>query len=360
MRFPTLGDDQSNIDEDRAAEMLYYALDHGVNYVDTAYPYHGGASEEFLGRVLQGSYRKRARVATKLPCWKVEQQDDFDRLLDEQLKRLQRDHVDFYLLHALNEKSWTKMRDLDILSRAERAMAGGRIGHLGFSFHDKLPVFKEIVDGYDNWSLCQIQYNYVDVHYQAGRDGLQYASQRGLGVVIMEPLRGGQLVKQPPPAVARIWQEAGRPWSRVEWALQWLWDQPEVQVVLSGMSTLQQVQENVQAADRSAPGILTTEERTWFDRLREAYLSLKPVPCTGCEYCLPCPSGVAIPKVFEHYNNAVAFDDLRRGRMGYRMLGEERRADKCTACRACEESCPQGIEVSRWMPEIHAHLAEDT
>jgi len=360
MRFPIVGDDRTNIDQDRAAEMLHYALEHGVNYIDTAYFYHGGASEAFLGRALQGSYRGRARVATKLPCGRVKNRDDFDRILDEQLERLQRDHVDFYLLHGLNAESWNSMRKLDILSRAERAVSDGRVGELGFSFHDKLSVFKDIVDGYDNWALCQIQYNYVDVDYQAGRAGLHYAAQRGLGVVIMEPLRGGQLAKEPPPTVAPLWREAGRPWSQVEWALHWLWDQPEISVVLSGMSTLEQVQENVRAASRSVPENLTGEERALFDRLRKAYLSLRPIPCTGCGYCLPCPSGVAIPNVFEQYNNAVAFDDMRRGRMGYRMLNEARRADKCTACHSCEECCPQGIEVSRWMPKIHASLAEDT
>ncbi len=359
MRLPTHGDDPANIDAPKAEAMLRHALDHGVNYIDTAYAYHGGASETFLGELLQGPDRDRAKLATKLPPWKVETAEDLDRVFEEQLTRLDRDSVDFYLLHALNEKSWTKLRDLGVLPWAERQMARGRIGHLGFSFHDKLHVFKDIVDAYDGWSLCQIQYNYVDTDYQAGREGLRYAAARGLGVVIMEPLRGGQLAKKPPPQVAALWEATNRPWSHVAWALHWLWDQPEVSLVLSGMSTLPQVEENVAEAKRSAAGMLTDEERALLGRLREAFRALRPVPCTGCGYCLPCPSGVAIPKVFEQYNNAVVFDDLRRGKLGYRMMDASKRADRCTTCRTCEEQCPQGIEISAWMPQIHDRLAPE-
>ncbi len=359
MRLPTIGDDPANIDTPKAEAMIRYALDHGVNYIDTAYAYHGGASETFLGKLLQGADRHRAKIATKLPAWKVETADDFDRVFDEQLTRLDRDAVDFYLLHALNEKSWTKLRDLGVLPWAERQMAHGRIAHLGFSFHDKLHVFKDIVNAYEGWSLCQIQYNYVDVEHQAGRAGLHYAAQRGLGVVIMEPLRGGQLAKEPPPQVATLWNEADRPWSHVAWSLHWLWDQAEVSLVLSGMSNLAQVKENVVEAGRSGPGILTDEERALLARIREAFRAQRPVPCTGCGYCLPCPSGVAIPRVFEQYNNAVVFDDLRRGKLGYRMMDASKRADRCTACQACEAQCPQGITVSSWMPKIHDHLATE-
>ncbi len=360
MRFPIRGGTTEHIDERQAETMLRYALDHGVNYIDTAYPYHGGASEKFLGQVLQGAYSDRAKLATKLPCWKVERADDFDSLLEEQLKRLRRDRVDFYLLHALNEKSWAKMRSLDVLSRAEKALLDGRIGHLGFSFHDKLPVFQDIVDGYDGWTLCQIQYNYVDVDYQAGRSGLRYAAERGLGVVIMEPLRGGQLAKDPPAAAAKIWREGRHPWSPVEWALQWLWDQPEVSLVLSGMSSLDQVKENIAAAKRSGIGSLADADRALVQRVGQAYRTLRPIPCTACGYCLPCPSGVAIPKVFEHYNSAVVFDDPARGKLGYRMISDDQRADSCTACRRCEEFCPQGIEISRWMPKVHELLAPES
>ncbi len=356
MRFPLRDEDAAHIDEEQAERMLRYALDHGVNYIDTAYPYHGGASERFLGRFLVGSYQDRAKLATKLPPWKVDSADDFDRLLDEQLERLDRDSVDFYLLHALNAESWTKLQGLDVLDWAERAMAQGKFAHLGFSFHDDYPVFREIVDAYDNWSLCQIQYNYMDTDYQAGREGLRYAAARGLGVVIMEPLRGGQLAKEPPPRVAPLWAGAVRPWTPVEWALQWLWDQPEVSLVLSGMSTLGQVEENVTAAARSAVGTLTEDERRMLERIRDGYLELRPIPCTACGYCQPCPSGVAIPRILGLYNQSAMYDDPDRARMGYRMTKEEQRADRCTECGRCEELCPQGISIIRWLQDAHALL----
>jgi len=181
MRLPVLDGDPGKIDEAEAARMLYYAIDHGVNYVDTAYPYHQGTSETFLGKVLQGRYRQQVRLATKLPSWLVESSDDFDRYLDEQLERLQTDHIDFYLLHALNENNWAKLRDLNVLRWAEGAMADGRIRHLGFSFHDKYPVFKEIVDAYDGWTFCQIQYNYMDETYQAGTRGVALRRRQGIG-----------------------------------------------------------------------------------------------------------------------------------------------------------------------------------
>jgi predicted aldo/keto reductase-like oxidoreductase len=209
MRFPIIGSERANIDEPEATRMLYYAIEHGVNYLDTAYTYHDGNSESFVGWVLTGSYRQKVRLATKLPCWKVEVPADFDRLLTEQLARLQTDHIDFYLLHGLDQKSWHKMRDMDVLEWAEGAIADGRIGHLGFSFHDEYVVFQEIVDAYDRWAFCQIQYNYMDVENQAGTKGLRYAASKGLAVVIMEPLLGGRLV-DPPEPIQELWDTAAQ------------------------------------------------------------------------------------------------------------------------------------------------------
>ena len=355
MRFPTLDRDPGHIDEDQATQMVHYALDHGVNYVDTAYGYHKGESERFLGRVLHGPYRDRARLATKLPCWLVKERDDFDRLFDEQCERLQRDRVDFYLLHALNGKTWPQMRDLGVLEWAERAKADGRIGSFGFSFHDEYPVFQEIVDAYSGWDFCQIQYNYMDVEFQAGQRGLRYAADRGLGVVIMEPLRGGVLARPPEP-VAQLFARSTRGWSPAEWALHWLWRQPEVSLVLSGMSTLGQVRENVTSASESALGVLSSEDLTLVEQARETYHRLRPIPCTGCGYCLPCPSGVAIPQILELSNQAAMYADPAAPRFRYRMLPEAERADQCTTCRACEERCPQGIPIAEWLAKAHSLL----
>jgi hypothetical protein len=225
MRLPVIDDDPSQIDEPEAAQMFRYAIDHGVNYLDTAYPYHRETSETFLSRALADGYRARVKLATKLPCWKVEASHDFDRFLDEQLERLQTDHIDFYLLHALDAKSWRKMRDLGVLDWAEKTIADGRFHHLGFSFHDEYAVFQDIVDGYDNWTLAQIQYNYMDEEHQAGTRGLEYAAAKGLAVVVMEPIRGGQLAISPPQRIADIWANAIVRRSPAEWALRWVWNQ---------------------------------------------------------------------------------------------------------------------------------------
>lgn len=355
MRLPILENDPGRIDEPLATQMLHYAIDHGVNYVDTAYGYHRGNSEAFVGRALQGGYREKVRLATKLPCWLVKEQDDFDRYLDEQSQRLQTEKVDFYLLHALNQESWQRMRDLRILERAERALADGRIGAIGFSFHDRYEVFQEIIDAYDGWTFCQIQYNYMDEENQAGRRGLEYAAGKGLGVVVMEPVRGGQLANPPPP-IQELWDSAPRQRSPAEWALQWVWNHPEVSLLLSGMSTMEQVRENIASAERSGPGNLSAEELALIARVRDMYRRLAPIPCTGCEYCQPCPNEVKIPRIFEIYNEAMMYGTPEQARMFYGWLKEEERADRCAACGECEEKCPQDIAIIEWLARVHQAL----
>lgn len=355
LRLPTTNG-KENIDEVEAARMLRYAIDHGVNYVDTAYPYHGGNSEPFLGRALQDGYRDRVRVATKLPSPRVEAWGDFDRYLNEQLERLQTDHIDFYLLHGLRKDWWHKLRDLGVLEWGEEAQRDGRIVHLGFSFHDEYEVFEEIVDAYD-WTFCQIQYNYMDVDTQAGTKGLKYAASKGLAVVIMEPLLGGRLV-EPPERVKAVWNDASVSRTPVDWALQWLWNKPEVSVVLSGMSTMKQVKENVASAEASGIDSLTDAELAMVDGVREVYESLCPIPCTQCGYCMPCPQGVDIPRNFEIYNDGVMYDKPDRARRYYRSLDEEKHADACVACLECEDACPQRIPISEWMVRVHEVLGE--
>ncbi len=358
MRLPTKDGDSSKIDEPEATKMVHYAIDHGVNYVDTAYPYHGGNSELFVGRALQGGYREKVKLATKLPCWLVESAKDFDKYLNEQLQKLQTEHIDFYLLHGLNQQRWPKMRDLGVMERAEKAMEDGRIGHICFSFHDKVEVFKEIVDAYDGWTHCQIQYNYMDIENQAGTEGLRYAASKGLAVVIMEPILGGRLV-DPPQPIQDLWEAAPKKRAPADWALQWLWNQPEVSVVLSGMSAMQHVEENVASAGTSGIGTLTDEELAFIGQVRTKYEELCPIPCTKCEYCLPCPNGVNIPRNFELYNEGVMYEKPDHARTGYTMwFPEPERADQCIQCRECEEKCPQGIPISEWMPVVHQVLGE--
>ena len=357
MRLPTEAGDHTKIIEPEATEMLHYAIDHGVNYLDTAWPYHGGESERLVGRALRGGYREKVRVATKLPTWDVKAAEDFDRFLDEQLEKLQTDYIDFYLLHSLNKGSWQRMRELGITSRGEKAIADGRIRHLGFSLHDQYEVFQDIVDGYDAWTFCQIQYNYMDVEHQAGARGLRYAASKGLAVVIMEPLLGGRLVN-PPDRILQMWDGAPEKRTAAEWALHWLWHQPEVSLVLSGMSAMEQVTQNVESADRSGLGLLSDEELALVDRVRETYRDLCPVPCTKCEYCLPCTVELNIPQLFEMLNSGVMYNELGEARRRYAGLPEDKKADACSKCQECEESCPQQIPISEYMVHIHEVLGQ--
>jgi hypothetical protein len=358
MRLPTLDGDSGKIDEPEATRMIRKAIDAGVNYVDTAWSYHREQGELFVGRALKDGYREKVHLATKLPSWLVTTAADFDRYLEAQLKRLDVNYIDVYLLHSMHEQHWQKYQKLDVFSWAEKKMAEGLFRHLGFSFHDRYEVFESIVNGYDNWSMAQIQYNYIDIAYQAGLKGLKLAADRGLAVVVMEPLRGGQIAKNPPPLpVAETWAKSGRDWSPVAWALNWVWDQPEVTMLLSGMSAMEHVDENLALAAEAKVGKLTKEDQALVAQVRDIYASLQPIPCTQCEYCLPCPSGVAIPRVFSIYNEAVAFDAWDSGQRAYNLFTKsEERADNCIECGECEAVCPQNIKIIEWLATAHKKL----
>ena len=359
MRLPTREGNSGAIREDRAADMLHYAIDHGVNYLDTAYPYHQGESEPFLGRVLQGRYREKVRLATKLPCWKVEKTADFDALLTEQLNRLQTERIDFYLLHALNEKSWRKMHRLDVLSWLEKAQAEGRIGWIGFSFHDEFAVFKDIVDAYHGWDFCQIQYNFMDEGIQAGTEGLLYAAGKGLGVVVMEPLRGGSLARSVPEDIQALWDQALEKRSPAEWALRWVWNHPEVSVVLSGMTAPDQVEENCRIAAAAEPNALSETELDIIDQVRQRYRERIKVDCTACGYCMPCPNGVNIPRIFSVYNDRFIFGDERWSHLMYTFASNAgEHASNCVECGECEEVCPQGILIIETLKKCHEVLSQ--
>ncbi len=303
---------------------------------------------------------------TKLPSWEVRSASDFDKYLGEQLKRLQVEQVDLYLLHSLNKDSWAKLRALGVREWAEKAIAAGRFRYLGFSFHDDYDAFKQIVDDY-SWTMCLIQHNYMDVENQAGTRGLRYAASKGLAVAIMEPLLGGKLVN-PPHSIQSLWDRAGNGRTSVGWALQWLWNQPEVSAVLSGMSTLEQVKENVALADTAAVGALTAQELALYDRVRARYRDLTVIPCTNCRYCLPCPQGVDIPANLGNYNDGIMYDkpDSARGQYEWwkyahevaGIMERDIRAAQCIQCGECEDKCPQGIQIAKWMSTIHAVLGE--
>jgi len=350
MRLPQKN---GEIDEQEATRMLHYAVDNGVNYIDTAWPYHNEMSEPFVGRALQNGYRKKVKIATKQPCWLIEKKSDCDTYLNQQLQRLQTDHIDFYLLHGLFSSRWEHILKTDILGWAQDALKDGRIGHIGFSFHGTLPVFKDIIDHY-NWDFCQIQYNYMNEEFQAGTKGMEYAHQKGVAVVIMEPLLGG-LLAVPQGRMKEIWDTSGL--DPVDVALRWLWNKPEVATVLSGMSTMDQVTQNIAIASSLNANSVSAEELAVIERILAVFDELSPIPCTKCEYCMPCPNGVNIPRNFDLYNQAITYNNLFMGKAHYNWHTEEsERASSCTECALCEEKCPQGIKISELMPQVHETL----
>jgi predicted aldo/keto reductase-like oxidoreductase len=359
MRLPTLDHKpmSKRIDIGGTTRMVTHAIDEGVNYIDTAYPYHRGKSESVLGTILKDGYRDDVLLATKSPVWLIKKSKDFDTYLDQQLRRLKTDHIDFYLFHGLNKKSWRNtVLKHGLLKRAVAAKRAGKIENIGFSFHDDLKAFKEIVDGFDSWSFCQIQYNYMDTHNQAGTKGLRYAASKGLGVVIMEPLLGGRL-SVPPTQIRKMLRSGGERVAPSDLALQWVWNQPEVSVVLSGMSTLGQVKANLRSADRSGVGSLSADKLALIERVKERYMHMRPIPCTRCGYCMPCPNGVDIPSNFDEYTSTFIHHDLKGGRRTYNsFFSKKMRASSCRQCRKCEEKCPQKIRISEWMPEVHQVL----
>ncbi|MCD4708846.1 MAG: aldo/keto reductase [Candidatus Sabulitectum sp.] len=356
MRLPTEEKDYGAIREAEAGELIRYAIDHGVNYLDTAWIYHRENSEGFLGKVLSDGYRERVRIATKMPTWMIEKPEDLDRFFDAQMERLQVDQIDFYLLHALQTDWWDNMKRFHYLDWAEKKMADGAIGHLGFSFHDKFSLFKRIIDDYDNWTLAMVQYNYMDVRREAGLQGVQYAADKGLAVVVMEPLRGGQLAKEPPEDIKQILETAAPGRSAAEWGLRWLWDQEKISVVLSGMSTLEQLKQNIKTVESSEIGGLTAEEHTAVNDVRKAYESKASILCTDCRYCMPCPQGVGIPFVFNYFNMVRIYNDLQTAKAYYAFMGEDSNAANCTMCGECMEHCPQHLDIINLLKECHTLL----
>ena len=361
MRLPIIDGRPDRIDVPLATEMLHYALEHGVNYIDTAFPYHGasfdetpGTSEAFVGEALRGGYRDKALVATKQPVWLVKSRDDMERILTGQLERLRTEVIDCYLLHALNAKEFERLVQLGVLEFLDGAKAAGAIRFAGFSFHDEGPAFAPIVDGYD-WDFCQIQYNFMDTESQAGTAGLAYAAERGLGVVVMEPLKGGRLAGRVPALIQGLWDEAQVARTAADWALRFVWDDPRVSLLLSGMTAMEQVVENVELASRAQPRSLGPEELGLIERVREAYKTRTVVDCTECRYCMPCPEGVEIPLLFSCFNSAALFEAEDEERRTYEMhthAGHSAPASACTECGQCEAACPQQLEIRQELKKV--------
>lgn len=347
MRFPL--NEDGTIDEAQAEAMIGRALNAGINYIDTAYPYHKGESEPFLGRALKKYPRNSFYLATKLPVWLVNSVEDAERLFKEQLSRLQTKYIDYYLLHALDAGRWEKLVKEGIIEWAEAKKASGKIRHLGFSFHDTYPVFREILT-YRQWDFCQIQYNYMDEHSQAGVEGLRYAHARGIPVIIMEPLRGGRLVNLLPESAKELFAQDEEHRTPAELALKWLYDQPEVTCVLSGMNSMEMVEQNVRTASEYGVGCMTESDRALVEAVRQEITKHVKVGCTGCGYCMPCPRGVDIPGTFRCYN-AMYSEGKKSGRRDYLQCTAFRKnpasASQCVGCGKCEQHCPQHIEIRR-------------
>jgi len=362
MRLPLTP--EGKIDEPRTITQIRTAIDKGVNYLDTAWPYHAGESETILGRALGDGYRNKVKIATKLPSWMTHSREEMDTYLDAQLEKIQTDRIDYYLLHALNGDSWNRLTAMKVLDFIERAKADGRIANAGFSFHGRLEDFKPIVDAYP-WEFCQIQYNYLDEQNQAGTEGLEYAASRDLGVVVMEPLRGGNLGQpEPPPDVKAIWEKAAVRRTPVEWALRWVWNHPEVTVVLSGMNEEAHIEENLAIAAQALPESLTREELNRVEAAGRKYKTLMKVGCTGCGYCLPCPSEVSIPNCFEVYNMMHLFDKGEEAkfmyaiRMSGMISGTPGYASQCVQCGECLEKCPQEIEIPDFLEKVAEEMED--
>lgn len=357
MRFPL----RLNAIHERLAErQILSAMDQGVNYYDTAYLYHNGKSEPFLGKVLdKNNCRDKVKIATKLPHWRTHSQQEMEKILDDQLSKLRTDRIDYYLIHSLTGELWEIAKNHGVRKFLDDALTSGKIMNAGFSYHGLSEDFSRIVDDYD-WTFCQIQYNYLDTRNQAGTAGLKYAASKDLAVIVMEPLRGGNLAKPPPPSVRKIWSKADGHRTPVNWSLSWIWHHPEVTVALSGMNNDNHIRENLSLAKKSMPNALTQKEIALVESAADEFRRVMKVGCTGCQYCMPCPADVNIPGCFDGYNSRHIFKD-RSARMMYIFMNggvvTEKRtfASQCVACGKCLEKCPQNLQI----PDLLKVVAQD-
>ena len=364
MRLPTKGSNDQ-IDTQEASEMLTYGIENGINLIDTAYPYHSatlsgnGNSERFLGEFLkENSYRNDILLSTKSPSWAIEKKEDFNCYLDEQLKKLQTDYIDIYLLHALTDSDWPKVRDLGVLDFLDDCLSSGTVKHVGFSAHVEVDYLIEILDEYPKWEVVLTQMNYLDEYYQSGVMGLDYLKQVNIGSVAMEPLRGGQLVNHIPQEVQKIWDMSEVKRSPVEWAFQYLWNRDDVDCVLGGMTSLEHVKQNVELASKI--DTISEYDQEIIREVARTYRTFLGNSCTRCGYCMPCPYGVDIINCLTEYNIAHMMNDPKATAMHYfTLIDDDSRADSCIDCKECIPFCTQMLDIPKELQKVYEYFGSD-
>lgn len=359
MRLPQIKKDDGTeaIDEQESIRMIRHAIENGVNYFDTAYSYAG--SEQVLGKALLDGYRQKVSIATKCPIWDVNKGEDYQKFLDEQLERLKVDYIDIYLIHCLDRAFWEKMKATDGIKCLQELKRSGKIGQFGFSFHADNQLFVEVIDAHD-WDICMIQLNILDDNHQAGVSGLKYAASKGIPVVIMEPLKGGLLGSNIPKEVNTLLNLYEEKRSLLEWAFRWLYHHEEATVILSGVSSMEQLEDNLRIFNEAKPNVMSDNDMALMRQIKDIYAAKVKVACTGCGYCMPCPAGVNIPEIFKVYNDSSLSSWTEFGKTFYSLVAVNsgKDASNCIECRQCESQCPQNIEIVDMLKEAHSIMSK--
>lgn len=339
-----------NTDEEKTINIIRYAVEKGINYIDTGVPHFPETQEKFAaltGKALSGGFREKVKIAATLPSLHVENGDDFNRYLDNQLRLLDEDSIDFYSVGFLNRSSWARLKEIKITDYVEKALSDSRIKYAGFYMHDDFQVLRDIISGYDNWTFARFSYSYMDVDHHPGTGGIRFASEKGLAVVVSDPLRNGRLIRNIPDQVSGIWDTASVKRNPVERGLGWAWNLKEVSTVLSDMADISEIDENSGYAEEAEPESVSLMEEIIMGRARNCYQDMRPIKCTACRCCMPCSVNIDVPRIFEIYNDAVIYNDIHTG--GYLYAGEMHNTEACIGCGQCISACPREIPINEWL-----------